>query len=190
MKDELIKTLKVLKTFRVFDLCTKKFLGAYQSCATLMVGQIVNSPYYKASTPMTEQKNKQALFESLVFNENQDPAEVAYIGSEAHYVILDDGFKRHVEAEIIDRQIVGWLQEQIFANQDMVTQGMMQMMGKDDLFTKAMIDSSIKDVDKLMQAGIPPDARMMLGMMGFRIIVNVHGEVVDIAMPEQSDSGE
>ena len=59
----------------------------------------------------------------------------------------------------------------------------MNMMGKDDLFTKAMIDSSIGNMEQIMQQGMPDDARTMLGMMGFKIIVNVHGEVIDMTMP-------
>ena len=40
----------------------------------------------------------QALFRGLVYNEQGEPAEVAYIGGVAHYAIPDDGFLRHVEA--------------------------------------------------------------------------------------------
>ncbi len=29
------------------------------------------------------------------------------------------------------------------------------------------------------------DARMMLGMMGFKIVINVHGELVSLDMPAQ-----
>jgi len=134
---------------------------------------------------MSEKPYMRAVFEGLVFNESGEPAEVAFIGPEAHYVILDDDFKRHVEAKIVDRQVISWLQEQIFANQDMVTEGMMDMLGKDDLFTKAMIDSSIKNVDQMMETGIPDDARMWLGMMGFKIIVDIHGEIARLDMPAQ-----
>jgi hypothetical protein len=61
------------------------------------------------------------------------------------------------------------------------------MLGKDDLFTKAMIDSSIKNMDQVLDRGIPPDARMWLGMLGFRIVVDVHGEVVSIEMPNAEE---
>ncbi|MFQ5577009.1 MAG: hypothetical protein ACE5G8_08490 [Anaerolineae bacterium] len=134
---------------------------------------------------MAEKPYSNPLFESLIYNEAGQPAEVAFIGPEAHYVILEGDFKRHVEARTVDRQIVAWLQEQIFANKDLVTEGMMAMLGKDDLFTKAMIDSSIKNVDQLMEHGIPDDARMWLGMMGFKVTVNVHGEVLQISSPTQ-----
>jgi hypothetical protein len=38
---------------------------------------------------------------------------------------------------------------------------------------------------KIMEMGLPEDARTMLGMMGFKIIVNMHGEVVNLEMPGQ-----
>jgi hypothetical protein len=134
---------------------------------------------------MSEKPYSKAAFASLVYNEDGEPAEVAFIGQEAHYVILDDGFRRHVGPREIDGQVVGWLQEQIMANRELVTEGMLSMLGKDDLFTKAMIDSSINKVDQLLDIGIPDDARIWLGMMGFKIIVDVHGEVVRIDAPAQ-----
>ncbi|MCK7483275.1 MAG: hypothetical protein M0C28_44180 [Candidatus Moduliflexus flocculans] len=33
-----------------------------------------------------------------------------------------------------------------------------------------------KQFDQLMQAGIPEDMRAYLGMMGFKVIINMHGE--------------
>jgi len=133
---------------------------------------------------------RRALFAGLVFNEEKKPAEVAYVGGEPHYVILDAGFRRHVDSEYVDRQVLRWLQEQIFANREMVTEGMLTMLGKDDLFTKAMIDASIQNMDQLIEQGIPEDARTWLGMFGFRITVDIHGEVVDIDMPAQEAPGE
>ena len=138
---------------------------------------------------MTQSTHSRALFANLVYDEDGDPVENTYIGTEPHYIVLDGDFKRHVPAEHIDRQVVEWLQSQVQANQGLVSQGIMGMLGKDDLFTKAMIDSSIKNMDQVMQQGIPDDARMMLGMMGFKIIVNVHGELVNLDMPEQEIPG-
>ena len=110
---------------------------------------------------------------------------MAFLDREAHYVLPDGGFNRPVEANAIDRQVLEWLQGQVFANKDVVTEGVMSMLGKDDLFTKAMIDSSISNIDGMMTEGIPDDARMWLGMMGFKIIVDVHGDVVKIDAPAQ-----
>jgi len=136
---------------------------------------------------MSETAYTKALFASLVYNEERQLAEVTYIGQEAHYVILDGDFKRHVPAKAVDRQVVNWFREQILDNKDMVTEGMMTMLGKDDLFTKAMIDSSIGKVDDLLDIGIPDDARMWLGMMGLKIIVDFHGDVVEIEAPQHED---
>ena len=136
---------------------------------------------------MSEKPYSRALFASLVYNEARQPAEVAYIGQEAHYVILDGDFKRHVSAKEVDEQVVAWFQEQIQANKDLVTESMLTMLGQDDLFTKAMIDSSINKINDLLEIGIPEDARIWLGMMGFKVIVNFHGEVVDIEAPADLD---
>jgi len=133
-----------------------------------------------------EQSNYgQVLFKGLIYNEAGQPVETTLVGTEPHYVILDDDFKRHVAAEEIDRQVVNWLQEQAEAHKEMVSAGLMTMLGQDDLFTKAMIDSSLTHMDRVMEQGLPEDARTMLGMLGFKIIVNTHGEVINLEMPGQ-----
>jgi hypothetical protein len=130
-----------------------------------------------------------ALFPGLIFNEQGEPTEVAYIGDEPQYVILDAGFRRHVPAEYVDRQVLDWLRQQIQANRDLVTQGALSMLGQDDLFTKALIDASIEHMDdEVMKQGIPEDALAWLGMFGFRITVNVHGDVVEINAPAAGES--
>jgi hypothetical protein len=136
---------------------------------------------------------RHALFAGLVFNEQDEPAEVVYIGAVPHYVILDDGFRRHVEAETVDRQVIQWLRQQILSNRELVTQGMLAMLGKDDLFTKAMIDASIQNMDRytdlLLEQALPEDTRAWLGMLGFKVVVNVHGEVVRLDAPAQQELG-
>ena len=134
---------------------------------------------------MVSSGRRQALFAGLVFNEEDKLAEVVYVSDEPHYVILDADFRRHVESEHVDRQVLQWLQEQFFANQELITEGIMEMMGKDDLFTKAMIDASIQNMDQVIEHGLPEDARTWLGMFGFRIIVDIHGDVVRTKLPTQ-----
>jgi hypothetical protein len=131
-----------------------------------------------------------ALFAGLVIDENGQPLEVASIGDEAQYVLDDNGFRRHIDAETIDRQVLGALQDQILANKDAVEQGIMKMMGSEDIFTKAAIDKSIQNMDQVLQQGIPDDARQMLGMMGFRVVVNYHGEVLRIEQPGAIDESD
>ena len=134
--------------------------------------------------------SNKALFAGLVMDERGNPLETTYLGDEAQYVLDDNGFLRHIDAEVIDRQVLGALQDQILANKDAVEQGLMKMMGSEDIFTKAAIDKSIQNMDQVLTQGIPDDARQMLGMMGFRVVVNYHGEVLRIDQPGVADDSE
>lgn len=128
---------------------------------------------------------RQALFEGLVYDENGNLVKTAVIGSETNYVVDDDGFYRHIDSEQVDKQVLGVFLEQLQENKDMAATQMMNMMGRDDLFTKAAIDASIRNVnmEQIIDQGIPEQARNMLGMMGFRIIINLHGEVIQLDQP-------
>lgn len=133
---------------------------------------------------MSDAFPRTALFSGLVQDENGGPVEVVMVGDVPNYVVEDDGFRRHVESEGVDRQVIGMLREQFMAHRELATEAMLQMLGKDDLFTKAMIDASIRNMDQIIQQGLPDDARAWLGMLGFRVIINTHGEVVRLEMPE------
>jgi hypothetical protein len=137
---------------------------------------------------------RQAIFAGLVFDEREQPVETVYVGNVLHYVIVDGNFYRHVEAETIDRQVLGLLRDQMMQNRELVTQGMLSFLGKDDLFTKAMINSSLDHADEnmsqLRQQGLPEGVRSWLGMLGFRIVVNIHGEVVRLDSPGIIDEEE
>lgn len=130
-----------------------------------------------------------ALFENLIYDEAGNLVSTSFIGDEAQYVIDDDGFLRHVDSEEIDRQILNIFLEQLEQNKDLAVEQMLRMMGKDDIFTKAAIDSQLKNVDmeQIIAQGIPAQARNMLGMMGFRVIINYHGEVVGLDQPTVTD---
>ena len=130
-----------------------------------------------------------ALFEGLVFDERGRPAEVRFIGADAHYVVDDDGFLRHIEAEKIDRQVLAVFITQLQQHKDLAVDEALNFLGKDDLFTKAALDASIEnvDIDEIIAQGIPEQARVMMGMMGFRITINVHGDIVDMHQPEAPD---
>ena len=134
--------------------------------------------------------SNQALFAGLVLDENGQPLDVTIIGGEAQYVLDDNGFLRHIDAEMVDRQVLAQLQAQIEANKDAVEQGIMKMVGSEDIFTKAAIDKSIQNMDQVLQQGLPDDARQMLGMMGFRVVVNYHGEVLRIDQPGVADDSD
>ncbi|MCS6910087.1 MAG: hypothetical protein NZM11_05890 [Anaerolineales bacterium] len=139
--------------------------------------------------------SKHALFEGLVVDENGNPVTTAMVGNEAQYVVWDAGFKFHVDAETIDRQVLRLLGEQIAEHKSQVAEGVMKMLGQDDLFTKAAIDYSLdhmdQSFDQVIANGLPESARTYLGMLGFRIVVNYHGELVRVEQPGiVSDEGE
>jgi len=137
---------------------------------------------------MTHSAPPTALFAGLVQDEGGNPVEVAVVGDVPNYVVDDAGFRRHVESEAVDRQVIVMLRDQFMAHKEIATEAMLQMLGKDDLFTKAMIDASIQNMDQVLEQGLPEDARAWLGMLGFRVIINTHGEVVGLDMPEQYEA--
>ena len=61
------------------------------------------------------------------------------------------------------------------------------MLGQEDIFTVAMIQSQLrntqKQFDALIEHGIPEDSRTYLGMMGFRVTIDIHGELVEFNQP-------
>lgn len=136
---------------------------------------------------MAETGARTALFAGLVQDEDGKPVDTVMVGDVPNYVVEVDGFRRHVEAEAVDRQVIELLREQFMEHREIATEAMLQMLGKDDLFTKAMIDASIKNMDQVIHHGLPDGARAWLGMLGFRVILDSHGEVVELEMPEQSD---
>lgn len=134
--------------------------------------------------------SNKALFAGLVIDEAGRPLEVDLVGNDATYVIDDDGFKRHIDAEQIDRQVLDVLKAQIEANKSAVEEGMMKVMGSEDIFTKAAIDKSLNNFDQVLAQGLPADALQWLGMMGFRIVVNLHGDVVKLDQPGVIDESD
>ncbi len=134
---------------------------------------------------MTQSVPRNALFAGIVQDEDGNPVDVVLIGDAPNYVVEDAGFRRHIEARTVDIQVIEMLREQFMAHRELATEAMLQMLGKNDLFTKAMIDASIKNMDRVLEAGLPDGARAWLGMLGFRVIINTHGEVVRLDMPEQ-----
>ncbi len=129
-----------------------------------------------------------ALFAGLVVDENEQPVDVVYVGDTPHYVVDDDGFLRHIPSEVVDRQVLALMQEGVLANRETVVESTLQIMGKDDLFTKAAVEAAINQMDEkfdqLFSQGMPEEARLWMGMMGFRVVINLHGEVVELRSPE------
>ena len=105
------------------------------------------------------------------------------MGERACYVVDEDGFLRHIDAAQVDMQVIEFLKGQVDQHRDLAVSGMLDLMGKDDIFSKAAVESSIDNIDQAVGQAIPEQSRQWLGMMGFRVVINDQGEVVDIEMP-------
>jgi len=138
---------------------------------------------------------RQPLFAGLVFDELDRLADTAYVGDEPCYVVDDDGFRRHIPSEQVDRAVLSQIAELMKGSEDLISEQTAKMLGQEDVFTKAAIEQQLKNIDQqfdqLMQAGIPEDMRAYMGMTGFKIIINVHGEVLKVDQPGVAgDEGE
>ena len=130
---------------------------------------------------------RQPLFAGLVIDEMGRPAETAFVGDEPCYVVDDAGFRRHIPSEQVDRAVLGQIADLMKGSEGLISEQTAKMLGQEDVFTKAAIEAQIKNIDKqfdqLMQVGIPEDMRAYLGMTGFKIIINFHGDVVRVEQP-------
>lgn len=131
--------------------------------------------------------SRKALFAGLVVDEFDRQVEVVTIGDEPCYVVDDAGFRRHIPTEQVDMQVLNAMRETIEGHEGIVTEQTAKMLGQDDIFSRAMIEAQLRNMDKqfdqLFEVGIPEDARAYMGMMGLRIRINVHGEVIEIDQP-------
>ncbi len=132
------------------------------------------------------------MFAGLVVDEAGLAAETAFIGSDPCYVVDDTGFRRHIPAEQIDRVVLAQMAEMMKGSEGLLSEQAAKMLGQDDPFSKAMIENQLKNIDQqfdaLMQSGIPEDMRAYLGMMGFKIVINHHGEVLRVEQPSAPGS--
>lgn len=130
---------------------------------------------------------RQTLFAGLVFDELNRPLGTAYVGTEPCYVLDDAGFRRHIPSEQVDHQVLNEIKSLIQGNEELLSEQTAKMIGSDDPFSKAMIENQIKHIDQqfeqLFEIGIPEDMRAYLGMTGFKVIINYHGEVLRIEQP-------
>ena len=138
--------------------------------------------------------SRKPLFAGLVVDERDRVAESAVVGEEPFYVVDDAGFRRHIPADQVDRQVLKQMQEMMKGSEGLISEQTAKMMGQDDIFSKALIENQLKNMDQqfdaLMQQGIPEDGRAYLGMLGFKIVINIHGEVLRVEQPSAPDNGE
>ena len=131
--------------------------------------------------------SKAPLFAGLVIDEFDRAVETALVGNEHCYVVDDDGFRRHIPAEDIDRQVLAKMGDLIEGHEDILGEQTAKMLGQDDIFSRAMIQQQLENIEeqfeKIMESGIPEEGRSYMGMMGFKITINVNGEVIRLDQP-------
>lgn len=133
---------------------------------------------------------KQALFSGLVVDEFDQPVGSTTVGDESFYVVDDQGFKRHVSSEEVDRQVLRKMGEMLEGHEEELSEQAAKMMGQDDIFTRAAIETQLKNMDEqfnqVLANGLPEASRAYLGMSGFKVKINLHGEVLDVIQPGQA----
>ena len=128
-----------------------------------------------------------AVFRGLVFSEAGDVAQVVALGGVYHYAIPDQGFVWHVEAYRVDDVALDAMQRQFSEVRPQVVDMMLDMLGRRDIFTKAALDASVENLADNVRRGDTAQWATMLGLAGFRIIVDHRGTVLEINFPSQPD---
>ena len=127
------------------------------------------------------------LFTGLVYDENDQLVDTTSVGEEPCYIVDDDGFKRHIPSEQVDRQILDKLYETIKGHEEFIGEQAVSMLGQDDIFSRALFIEQLKNIDKqfdqLIESGFPEESRTYMGMTGFKVIINHHGEVIEVEQP-------
>jgi len=66
------------------------------------------------------------------------------------------------------------------------------MTGQDDIFSHAILEASLKNIDKqyefLLDHGIPEETRAYLGLMGFRVVLDIRGNILKLEYPSAPSS--
>lgn len=134
---------------------------------------------------------KQAIFSGLVVDEKDQAVQVTIVGDESFYVVDDDGFLRHIPSEQVDRQVLDSMREMIEGHESILSEQTAKMLGQEDIFSRAIIENQLKQIDKqfetLFETGIPQEGRAYMGMMGFKIRINIHGDVLEVIQPGTID---
>jgi len=102
-------------------------------------------------------------------------------------VVDDGGFHRHIPSKDVDLQVLHQMAEMIQGNESMLADMTAKQLGQDDIFSRAILEDQLKNIDdsfqQLLVTGLPEEARSYLGMMGFKIRINIHGEVLSVEQP-------
>jgi hypothetical protein len=130
---------------------------------------------------------QEPLFKGLIIDEFDRVVSTGKIGVDPCYIVNDSGFMRHIISETVDREVLKSLGSQINGNEGLIADQAAKLTGHDDLFSHAFIESQLKNLDKqfdlILQTGLPEETRAYLGMMGFKVVIDIHGNVIRIDQP-------
>lgn len=137
---------------------------------------------------------RSALFAGLIFDEFDRPVETAFVGSDPCYVIDDAGFRRHISSERVDRQVLDQIAGMMKGNEDLLSEQTAKMLGSDDPFSRAIIQNQLKNIEQqfsvLFEIGIPEEMRAYLGMTGFKVVIDMNGDVLRFEQPGTAAPGD
>ena len=85
-----------------------------------------------------------ALFAGLVVDENDRVVGTAIVGDEPFYIVDDAGFRRHIPARDVDRQVLGHFQELMKGSEGYVSEQAAKMLGQEDIFTRPPLRISLR----------------------------------------------
>ncbi len=134
---------------------------------------------------------REPLFAGLVVDEYDKAVDVAYVGEEPCYVVDDQGFRRHIPSEQVDRQVLQFMAEMVEGHEDLLSEQAAKMLGQEDIFSRAALENQFKNIEKqfeqVLETGIPEEGRAFMGMSGFKVRINLHGDVLEVAQPGAVD---
>jgi hypothetical protein len=134
------------------------------------------------------------LFNGLVFSEDGKLLSAAKVGEDPFYVLDDAGFLRHIRARELDESILRWLWGQIRGHEQELAEQAARMTGQEDLFSRAVLQNTLAHpeayIEEIFRHGLPESTRMWMGMMGFRAIVDIHGELLRVEQPARAADDE
>lgn len=137
---------------------------------------------------------REPLFAGLVVDEFDNAVETTHIGNEPVYVVNDAGFRRHIPAEQVDKAVLQNMADMIEGHEDELSKAAAKMTGHDDIFSQALLENQLLNIeerfDEILTAGIPEEGRAYLGMTGFKVRINLHGELLEVVQPGMVDPGE
>jgi hypothetical protein len=129
------------------------------------------------------------LFSGLVFSENGSQLSAAQVGGEWCYIVEDAGFRRHIRSRPVDESILRWLWGQIRGHERELAEQAAHMTGQEDIFSRAVLQNQLEhpesQMEKILQTGLPEGTRAWMGMMGFRAVVDYHGELIRVDQPSR-----